>query len=138
MTSSITVTAKEVLLCKNGISIIDFIETHAIAFFANFIYRKVNGSYKNGDYGHGITGLEQFYTELLKTDDRKLWLQYFKNVFKNLSYNNKRNDPCFCDSGKKFKLCHNILFGTLLEIGEKQVENDLKILLYKYPEYYLA
>ena len=124
----ITVTAKEILLCKNGLSVIDFIETHAIAFFANFIYRRITGEYKNGDYGHGIIGLYQFYTNLLKTNNPNLWLQYFKNVFRNLSFNNKRNDPCFCNSGKKFKVCHDVVFDTLLEIGEKQILEDFKIL----------
>lgn len=125
----ITVTAKEILLCRNGLSVISFIEIHAIAFFANFIYRKANGIYKNGDYGHGIIGLKQFYADLFKTNDQNLWFQYFKNVFRNLSYNNKRNEPCFCNSGKKFKVCHNIIFETLSEIGEKQVTSDLKIIL---------
>lgn len=127
----ITVDAKEKLVCRNGLHLIEFIETHAIGFFANFIFRKENGHYKNGDYGHGIIGLDQFYTEILKTPNRKLWWRYFENVFKNLSYNNNRNDPCFCDSGKKFKHCHKIVFNDLREIGEDQVLKDLG-LFFKY------
>lgn len=127
----ITVGAEEILFCKNGLSLNDFIEKHAIAFFANFIYRKVNGVYKNGEYGHWMLGPKQFYTELLKTEEQKVWLLYFDNVFEGLKYNHERNHHCFCGSGKKFKSCHRIIFNTLKDIGRHQVASDFKEIIFR-------
>jgi hypothetical protein len=122
----ITVEAEEILNCKHGISVIEFIDKYAIPFFANFIYRKENGLYKNGEYGHSIIGPFQFYSDLFKTDDPKLWVQYFKNVFRNLPYNKNRNETCFCGSKNKFKHCHRIVFEKIFDIGEKQVLKDFQ------------
>jgi hypothetical protein len=123
----ITVTPAEVLACKNGISILLFIEKHAIPYFANFIHRKLTGKYKNGEYAHNPkAGYSQFYEELLKTGDKDLWAQYFCYAFKNLKTTCGRNDPCFCGSGTKYKNCHEKIFHTLKFLGEEQVFNDFK------------
>ncbi len=124
----ITVEADEILICKNGIHLLEFMKKHAIGFFANFIFKNVTGNYKNGDYGHGGMEIAQFYSHLLKTNDAKLWLQYFKNVFENLAYNKDRNNLCFCNSGKKYKCCHDIVFDKLNDIGKEQVLKDFKLI----------
>lgn len=125
----ITVWPDEVLKCKNGISVLFFIEKYAIPYFANQIHKKQTGEYKNGEYAHGIKGVSQFYEALLKTSNKELWIQYFKNVFRNLKVPIGRNDMCFCGSEEKYKNCHLDIFTTLRQIGEKRIVNDFNLII---------
>lgn len=125
----ITVKPDEILKCKNGISVLLFIEKYGVSYFANYIYRKLTGKYKNGDYAHNSKGVFQFYEALFKTGNTKLWVQYFKNIFRNLKVECGRNNICFCGSEKKYKYCHLEIFNTLILIGEEQVISDFKQIL---------
>ncbi len=123
----ITVWPDEILKCKSGISVSYFIEKYAIPYFANQIHRMQTDEYKNGEYAHGVNGISQYYENLMKTGDKKLWIQYFKNTFRNLSVSNGRNDICFCGSGQKYKNCHLEVFNTLRQIGEIRILNDFSL-----------
>lgn len=125
----ITVEPDEIVKCKSGVTVLGFIKNYAIPYFANHIYRKETGEYRNGEYAHGVDGLKQYYTELLKTDDYSKWQIYYKNVFDNLPYNKDRNKLCFCGFGIKFKKCHYLIFEELEKLGKEKVnEYFLKIL----------
>lgn len=124
----ITVLANEILICKNGIGVAFFIEKYVIPYFANYIHKRLTGEYKNGEYAHGIEGISQFYESLMKTANRDLWIQYFKNVFQELRVECGRNDPCFCGSGGKYKQCHLEVFNNLWQIGEIQIRNDFNLI----------
>ena len=122
----LTVEAEEILICKAGITLTQFLTNQVIPFFANHIHRKENGTYKNGDYGHGATGTFEFYATLLKTEDIEQWVDYFEFVFRSKTFQNDRNLPCFCGSPLKFKNCHKLIFNSFREIGEEQVIKDFK------------
>lgn len=124
----ITVLSDEILKCKNGIVVSLFIEKYAIPYFANYIYKKQTGKYKNGEYAHGLGGIIQFYKSMMKTDDQDLWIQFYKNTFRNLKIESGRNDPCFCGSGSKYKQCHLGVFNNLRLIGEEQIRNDFNLI----------
>jgi hypothetical protein len=125
----ITVEPDEKLKCRHGITVLEFIKIHAIAFLANYIYRKIEGKYKNGEYSHGEPGLIEFYTDLLKTSDKELWLKYYKYAFKNEKFKDARNKPCLCGNEMKFKKCHLLIFDELRFIGEGQVLKDFSIII---------
>jgi hypothetical protein len=125
----ITVWTDEILKCKNGVTISYFIEKYAIPYFANQIHKKQTGEYKNGEYAHGIKGIFQFYEALFKTSNTDLWIEYFKNAFRNLKVDCRRNDLCFCGSKEKYKNCHSAIFQTLQQIGEKRVFNDFSLII---------
>jgi hypothetical protein len=122
----ITVPPDEILKCKNGISVSEFIARFAIPYFANYLYRKKEGVYLNGEYEHGLLGISQFYSDLLGTDKHEIWKCFYRCVFGNEKINCERNDICFCKSGKKFKHCHLKIFNSLRLIGETNVLNDFK------------
>lgn len=124
----ITFWTDEIVKCKNGISVSSFVEQYAIPYLANHIHKRQTGEYKNGEYAHGLKAIGQYYQELMKTGDRMLWLQYYRNAFRNLSIHQERNDLCFCGSGIKYKKCHLKVFNTLKEIGEEQVLRDFRLL----------
>lgn len=123
----ITVEPDEILKCKNGISIIRFIENYAVPYFANQIYRKLNGVYKNGEYSHGILGLLEFYSNLFQTSDKSKWREYVKLVSSGKTIKLGRNDRCFCGSNLKYKNCHDKIFYNINRLGIKQIIKDLKM-----------
>lgn len=121
----VTVPAEEILLCKNGISVNEFIESQAIPYLANYVHRKETGYYKNGDYAHGSKGNYQFYEKLFKTDNQKLWLEYIKFAFGLKKHNVGRNEKCMCGSNLKYKKCHELVFHKLKLIGKENVLKHL-------------
>ena len=122
----ITVEPNEILICKNGISVLFFIENYAIPYFANYIHKLRFKTYKNGEYTHGFSGIKQFYSDLFKTTDKNKWVEYLRIVFKNNCIHISRNDKCFCGSNIKFKHCHEKVFHQMRNIGINQIINDLK------------
>lgn len=121
----ITVDPDEILKCKDGISVIAFIENYAIPYFANQIYRILNGKYKNGEYSHGSTGVLEFYSGLFKTSDKSKWREYVSFVYSGRKMKIGRNETCFCGSGIKFKNCHDKVFHDINRLGIKQITKDL-------------
>lgn len=117
----ITVEPDELLICRNGITVLEFIQKHSIPYFANHYHKLITGKYKNGEYAHGPEGTFQFYSTLFKTSDMKKWIEYYNHVFKKKSIQIGRNDLCFCGSGQKFKVCHEKVFQDLKWLGEKAV-----------------
>lgn len=125
----ITVLPDEIIKCKSGITIVEFIEKYSRSFFANHIHRKLTGHYLNGEYSHGKKGLLEFYIDLLKTTEPKIWVNYIKHVFSGSIYSTDRNNDCFCGSKVKFKKCHKVIFDKLWDIGRQQIFSDFKIIL---------
>ena len=125
----ITVLPDEILKCKFGITVIEFIKKYCFSFFANHIHRKLKGKYMNGEYSHGPKGLEEFYIDLLKTNDTSIWVKYFEHVFKASIFATNRNEDCFCGSEIKFKKCHNLIFSRMWDIGRHQIYSDFKSIL---------
>lgn len=123
----ITVEPDEILKCKDGISVITFIENYAIPYFANQIFRKQNGEYKNGEYSHGAIGLLEFYSVLFQTSDKSKWREYVNFVNSGKAIKVGRNERCFCGSGIKYKNCHNKIFYNINRLGAKQIIKDLNI-----------
>ena len=125
----ITVLPDEIVKCKSGISISSFIESHAIPYLANQIYRKLKGNYKNGEYAHKVSdAMHQFYSELMKTGNKDHWKEYVDIAFGKRRAKQNRNDPCLCGSGLKYKKCHLKVFDTLRDIGEREVYSFLNLL----------
>ncbi len=121
----LTVPAKEKLLCKNGITLIWFVKNIAIPYFANQLYKRQTGCYLQ-EYSHGRYGIREFYEELFHTQDIGVWRRCLQGAFGKLKH--ERNERCYCNSGKKFKICHLPIEEDVKKIGVKQVINDLKIM----------
>lgn len=87
---------------KSGISILKFIDEYVISFYANQLYKKHFGYYKNGEYAHDGEGVWETLEEEFKTKDRKEIRRFLREMKKKRG----RNDVCFCGSSMKFKKCH--------------------------------
>jgi len=120
-----TVEPEEILICKNGITLIQFIEDIAIPYFANQIYRKQEGNYLR-EYPHDNAGIRMFYSELFKSENINFWIKCFKNAFNKNEI--RRNDKCYCNSGSKYKKCHQLVEEKIQILGKDRVLSDIKTL----------
>jgi hypothetical protein len=118
----ITVEQDEIIKCKNGITLLDFIEKMAIPYFANQLYRIQTGRYLS-EYPHGKKGVALFYAELFKSTDINFWHKCFEHAFSKVQM--RRNDECYCESGVKYKKCHMVVEEKLHFIGKQKVINDI-------------
>ena len=118
----ITIEQDEILECKNGITILYFIEQMVIPYFANQLYKIKTGKYLN-EYPHGKDGVRLFYAELFKSNDIKFWCICFEHAFNKVQM--RRNDKCYCKSGVKYKKCHLVVEEKLNIIGKQKVIIDI-------------
>jgi hypothetical protein len=101
----IDVVPSELIKCKDGISLIAFIENELTPYLFNQTHRREEGHYVGGEYSHGLLGIYEFYADRLKTEG---------NVRKTLSLMTfiatqprpNRSNQCFCGSGELFRHCH--------------------------------
>ncbi len=119
----LTVPAKERLICKNGITLVWFVQNVVVPYFSNQLYKKQNGNYLQ-EYSHNEAGIKEFYEELFLSSDLKVWALCIKNTFGNVRFH--RNEKCYCNSGKKYKKCHLLVENDVRTIGREQIVNDFK------------
>ena len=119
----ITVEPEEILVCKNGITVLSFVRNQVIPYLANQSYRMLQGVYKD-EFPHGIKGLFIFYSDLMKTTDINKWWQYANQAFDGMKTKSERNKLCFCGSGMKYKRCHDKVFDQLRYIGKENILKD--------------
>lgn len=86
------------------VTLVKWIEQFAHPYLANHIYKLKTGSYAQGEFSHGVPGLIEGYTQIWGLKNEVEVINYLKFVTNIKSL--KRNDPCFCKSGKKYKHCY--------------------------------
>lgn len=121
----LTVEQDEILICKNGITLLNFIGKMVIPYFANQIYKTKTGYYLN-EYPHGKDGIRLFYAELMKSKDAKFWQACYEHAFNKVQM--RRNDKCYCKCGEKYKKCHMLVEEKLRILGKEKVMFDLKMI----------
>jgi len=106
----------ELILCKDGLNVVDYIQGFAIPYFANQTFRKQEGYYLYGEYSHGIFGKIQFYQSKLKAKNPLQLIEMFELIIK--GYNPDRTAYCpFCKK-TKFRKCHRESFRELFTVKE--------------------
>lgn len=122
----LTVIQKEIYVCRNGITLLEYIENWVIPYLANQTYRFIHGNYANGEYPHGIKATVVFYQDIFRTIDVREILFYISLILKNIKYS--RTDLCFCGSKEKLRKCHKEAFDICVTLSDKILQNDLIIL----------
>ena len=114
----LAVEPEERLICKDGLSLIDFVKNNVLPYFFNQTFRKVEGYYKNGEYAHGLRGIYEFYDDVLKTkgDIRETIRLMIK-----IAHRDKpgRTHNCFCGSNTKFRRCHRDAYKKLSKLDKE-------------------
>lgn len=88
----------------DDLSLINWLEKFVHPFLANHVLRVKTGHYAAGEFGHGTEGIIQGYEKLFGISGPKVVLQKLKQVCD--FSGGRRNEKCFCGSGKKIKNCY--------------------------------
>ena len=126
----IDVVPSEIIKCKDGLSLISFIEKELTPYLFNQTHRREEGYYVGGEYSHGLLGVYEFYANILQTEN---------NVRKTLSLMTfiasqprpNRSNRCFCGSGELFRHCHRKAYDELKILGKNILINEINK-LYKW------
>lgn len=119
----VKVRPEEILRCRNGITLIDYIREEVIPYLFNQTHRRVEGYYVNGEYSHGIKGIFEFYANTLQTgNDIKKTIGLMRFIALNVRPG--RTSLCFCGKKIKFRHCHRDAFDLLKSLGKEMLEND--------------
>jgi len=115
----------ELIICKDGLKVIDFIPKILIPYFANQKFRELNGYYLHGEYSHGLLGRIEFYRNLLNPKSNEQLIQMLFTVIN--GYNSNRQAFCpFCNI--KLRKCHRNSFEQLSKI-KYAVKTDFLLFL---------
>ncbi|QNF34414.1 SEC-C domain-containing protein [Adhaeribacter swui] len=107
---------EEIIRCKNGISVLEFIEEEVIPYFFNQTHRMEVGYYVNGEYSHGAKGIYEYYSKILGTSGNiKLTIKMLRFIA--LKSEPKRTSLCFCGSSNKYRKCHREAYRNIAKIN---------------------
>jgi hypothetical protein len=134
----VDVTPNEIIICKSGLNVSDYIQRFVIPYLANQSFRKREGYYLYGEYSHGLFGRIEYYQAKLKAKKPKELIQMLNLIISD--YNPNRTTYCpFCNK-EKFRKCHKTVFKELSTIKEFLAWDSLEQLIpfFKaYPNYKL-
>lgn len=108
----------EILACKNGLTLLGFIENQIKPYLFNQTFRQKHGYFLN-ERPHGHRGWIQFFEDIVKTDN-------VYNIVFTLQFVLKRKHPdrtakCFCNNGKKFRNCHKETYTELSKFEDAEL-----------------
>jgi hypothetical protein len=113
----IDVLPSEIIKCAGGINSTSFIEEELIPYLFNQTYRKVEGYYTGGEYSHGLMGIYEFFSSILRTESdigKTLALMHYIATEPRLNRSNK----CFCGSNELFRKCHMQAYDELSKLDK--------------------
>jgi hypothetical protein len=119
----IRVTPDEIIRCKNGISVTEYIKEEVYPYLFNQTHRRVEGYYVNGEYSHGLKGIYEFYSDVLKTGDDIMKTVELMTFIATHSRPG-RTSQCFCGQKTKFRHCHRNAFDKLKLIGDQILQSN--------------
>lgn len=113
---------EEILRCKNGITLTEYIKEEVLPYLFNQTHRRIEGFYVNGEYSHGQIGIYEFYADILKTSAN---IQLTLKLMNYIATHNRpgRTSLCFCGQKIKFRHCHREAFDKIKEIGDDAIKN---------------
>lgn len=118
----VDVEPEEILTCIEGITLESYITKQALPYLFNQTYRKIEGYYVNGEYGHGVFGKIEYYSLIFKIDNL---LQLAKCLFFIAEQPKPdRTSLCFCGSGVKYRYCHREAYQKLHPLGRNFLINE--------------
>jgi hypothetical protein len=113
---------EELLRCKKGITVTDYIREEVVPYLFNQTHRRVEGYYVNGEYGHGTLGIYEYYSNLLNTGkniERTIQLMLFIAKHERPG----RTTFCFCGRNIKFRDCHRAAYDKLKQLDAVTLES---------------
>jgi hypothetical protein len=125
----VAIPPEESIACKQGISLVKFVDDFVLPYFFNQAFRRVEGYYKNGEYSHGVQGIFEFYDETFKT---KANVDEVVHLMKKMALTTTkpgRTHKCFCGSRNKFRQCHREAFNKLFDLDRNLIFTHASLIL---------
>lgn len=121
----ITIPLLELVSCRNGITVLQFIQNHVKPYIFNQAHRIEKGYYAHQEFAHGAYGILEYYQELFKEKDVEKIIEYLKTI-KSIGLGKKT--PCFCGRKAKFRKCHPEVYKIFKPIPGKFIEGEIESL----------
>lgn len=112
---------------QNGITFKYFLDKILVPHLSRETYRSMEGIYPDGERGHGVEGVWDYYFEHTGVTQKDDILTELNLVLK---FQNApgRNELCYCGSEKKFKQCHLDSYNKIMVIGYKRLKAIVSLL----------
>lgn len=94
----------EFSFCKRGITLVQFLDEVLNPHLCREYAREKNEVYPTGERGHEMEGIWEGYYDIFHTDDKTIILKELELILNQKPIG--RNEPCYCQSGRKYKNCH--------------------------------
>lgn len=107
---------EQIVLCKKGLSLLQFVSEQALPYFHGQTFRELNGYYLH-ERSHGEFGNLEYIVGVLKTSRPVLILQYLRFILR--GYEPNRSSKCFCGSSKLYRHCHRDAYRDLRLLPEE-------------------
>lgn len=118
--------AEELLRCKAGLPLIEFLEHIVTPYFFNQTYRQVNGFYYN-EHKHGFLGVFEYYKQIFNSNNYLEIINLLDTIA--IIEPPPRTSLCFCGSGLKYRKCHKQAYQKLKPLGTAFLQEQAKQLL---------
>jgi hypothetical protein len=125
----LSTTAKMFFEMEGKCTLLMWLDKFAHPFLANHVYKMQTGAYAHGEFSHGIPGIIQGYSEIFNLSKNEEIVERLMIITGRKAFG--RNDPCFCQSGKKYKKCYllNIekhFMGIPFQIMQQDLDDIIK------------
>lgn len=118
----------ELNVCSSGITFTFFLDEILNTHLCREYVKEKTGEYPTGERGHGNDGIWEGYYDIFNTTSKEKVLKELDMILNHESIG--RNNPCYCNSGKKYKACHDKIEPLVIGAG-KHFAIDLLELLKK-------
>jgi hypothetical protein len=118
----ITIPLLELVNCRNGITVLQFIQDHVKPHLFNQAHRIEKGYYAHQEFAHGAYGVFEYYQELFNEKDVEKIIGYLK-ALKSTEFGKKTT--CFCGRKAKFRKCHPEVFKTFKLIPGNFIDDEI-------------
>jgi len=121
----ITIPILEISYCKNGISVLQFIQNHVKPYLFNQAHRIRKGYYAHREFAHGVYGILEYYQEIFKEREVEKIIEHLKSL-RYIEFGKKT--PCFCGRKAKFRNCHAEVFRLFKSSELGYINSEISIL----------
>jgi hypothetical protein len=116
----------ELSACTNGITFTWFLEEILNTHLCREYVKEKTTNYPTGERSHGMEGIWEGYYEILSTTKKSKIIEELELILNHNQTN--RNDPCYCNSEKKYKYCHQKIESEVTKIGKTNATYIFKLL----------
>ncbi len=111
---------EEILSCRKGINLTDFMKNEVEPYFYSQTFRRLNGYFLN-ERAHGFIGDIEFFSEVLETKDIREMIQWLYFIL-HRKEPNRVAKKCFCGKNMMYRHCHRNAYRKLAMFSDKELK----------------